>query len=58
MPIGNQIDINMRQASGTELSFVNFGLNGDKILVEINVDNDTPIENILTLESYDQNSSV
>ena len=58
MPIGNQLDINIRQASGTELSFVNFSQNDSQILVEIDVDNDTPLESILTLESYDQNSSV
>ena len=52
------MNINLRQASGSVLSFVTLTEQSDQTLVNIDATGVQPAEYSLILESFDQNSSV
>ena len=58
IPIGNQLDINLRQSLGNELSFVTLTEHSGQTIVNIDAKDLQVAEYKLILESFDQNSSV
>ena len=58
MPIGNILNINLRQTSGAELAFVTLTEETGKTTVNFDTNGISTGEYSLILESFDLNSSV